>query len=181
MKKKALPQSWWPVRLKALRFHLLCIAGRVIEHGRRLFLKIAKHHPSFLLYQEAREKLFIFSSAWQVFTFPALLYPIETTTVERISVPGDFKIWGFSPTPGSTSHPFSILMPLKISPTLLSNPLFQKQSILITDYGPQPGRNGQDGLNFQKNASSQSMWLDYRMNRLAQPLYFWPLNKPKKF
>ena len=63
MKRKALPQSWWPVRLKALRFHLLCIAGRVIEHGRRLFLKIGKHHPSLLLYQEAREKLFIFSSA----------------------------------------------------------------------------------------------------------------------
>ncbi len=63
MKRKALPVSWWPARLKALRFHLLCIAGRVIEHGRRLFLKIAKHHPSFLLYKEAREKLIIFSSA----------------------------------------------------------------------------------------------------------------------
>jgi hypothetical protein len=63
MKRKALPLSWWPVRLKALRFHLLCIAGRVIEHGRRLFLKIARHHPSFLLYKEAREKLIIFSSA----------------------------------------------------------------------------------------------------------------------
>ncbi len=63
MKRKALPLSWWPARLKALRFHLLCIAGRVIEHGRRVYLKIAKHHPSFLLYQEAREKLLIFSSA----------------------------------------------------------------------------------------------------------------------
>ena len=63
MKRKALPPSWWSVRLKALRFHLLCIAARVIEHGRRLFLKIAKYHPHFLLYKEAREKLFIFSSA----------------------------------------------------------------------------------------------------------------------
>jgi len=63
MKRKALPASWWPARLKALRFHLLCIAGRVIEHGRRLFLKIARHHPSFLLYKEAREKLSLFSSA----------------------------------------------------------------------------------------------------------------------
>src|SRR5512136_122918 len=62
-KRKALPVAWWPVRLKALRFHLLCIAGRVIEHGRRVYLKIAKHHPSFLLYQEARAKLLIFSSA----------------------------------------------------------------------------------------------------------------------
>jgi hypothetical protein len=63
MKRKTLPPSWWSVRLKALRFHLLCIAARVIEHGRRLFLKIAKYHPHFLLYKEAREKLFIFSSA----------------------------------------------------------------------------------------------------------------------
>jgi hypothetical protein len=63
MKRKALPQCWWPARLKTLRFHLLGIAGRVIEHGRRLFLKIAQHHPSFLLYKEAREKLLIFSSA----------------------------------------------------------------------------------------------------------------------
>jgi len=63
MKRKALPQSWWPVRLKALRYHLLCIAGRVIEHGRRLFLKLGSRHPSFLLYKEAREKLVSFSSA----------------------------------------------------------------------------------------------------------------------
>jgi hypothetical protein len=63
MKRKALPPSWWPLRLKALRFHLLHIAARVIEHARKLFLKIAQPHPSFLLYKEAREKLFIFSSA----------------------------------------------------------------------------------------------------------------------
>jgi hypothetical protein len=63
MKRKSLPSSWWSVRLKALRYHLLCIAGRVIEHGRRLFLKIPKHHPSFHFYKEAREKLFLFSSA----------------------------------------------------------------------------------------------------------------------
>ena len=63
MKRKSLPSPWWPVRLKALRYHLLCIAGRVIAHGRRLFLKIAKDHPSFHLYKEAREKLSLFSSA----------------------------------------------------------------------------------------------------------------------
>jgi Transposase DDE domain group 1 len=63
MKRKALPQAWWPARLKTLRFHLIGIAARVIEHGRRLFLKIAKDHPSFHLYKEAREKLSLFSSA----------------------------------------------------------------------------------------------------------------------
>jgi hypothetical protein len=63
MKRKSLPSSWWSVRLKALRYHLFCIAGRVIDHGRRLYLKIAKCHPSFHLYKEAREKLSLFSSA----------------------------------------------------------------------------------------------------------------------
>lgn len=62
-KRKSLPSSWWPVRLKALRFHLRCIAARVISHGRRLFLKIGKDHPCFLLYKEARAKLLAFSSA----------------------------------------------------------------------------------------------------------------------
>jgi len=63
MKRKALPSPWWSVRLKALRFRLLCLSARVIEHGRKLFLRIANHHPSFLLYKEAREKLLSFSSA----------------------------------------------------------------------------------------------------------------------
>ena len=63
MKRRSLPSSWWSVRLKALRYHLLCIAARLIEHGRMLFLKIANRHPSFHLYKEARQKLVIFSSA----------------------------------------------------------------------------------------------------------------------
>jgi hypothetical protein len=65
MKPKALPRAWVSARLKALRFHLIGIAGiaaRIIEHGRSLFLKVAKHHPSFHLYKEAREKLLLFSS-----------------------------------------------------------------------------------------------------------------------
>jgi hypothetical protein len=62
MKRIALPSPWWSACLKALRYHLLCISGRVMEHGRMLFLKIAKNHPSFDLYKEARMKLFLFSS-----------------------------------------------------------------------------------------------------------------------
>jgi hypothetical protein len=48
--------------LKALRCHLLNIVGRVMEHGQSLFLKVARHHPSFLLYKEDREKLLAFFS-----------------------------------------------------------------------------------------------------------------------
>ncbi len=63
MKRKSLPLSWWAYRLKALRFHLLNMAARVIVHGRRIYLKIANGHPSFLPYQEARKKILYFSSA----------------------------------------------------------------------------------------------------------------------
>lgn len=63
MKRKSLPSCWWPVRLKGLRYHLLCIAARIISHGRKLFLKIPKDHPSFHLYKQARQKLLLFSSA----------------------------------------------------------------------------------------------------------------------
>ncbi|MEM4721220.1 MAG: IS1380 family transposase [Candidatus Methanomethylicaceae archaeon] len=63
LKRKALPEGWWSLRLKALRFHLLNLAGRIIEHGRKLFLKITQNHPHFQLYREARKKLLIFSSA----------------------------------------------------------------------------------------------------------------------
>jgi hypothetical protein len=63
MKRQSLPSSWWATRLKALRFHLLNVAGRIITHGRRTYLKIANGHPSFSLYQEARKRLLIFSSA----------------------------------------------------------------------------------------------------------------------
>lgn len=63
MKRQGLPCSWWGTRLKALRFHLLNVAGRVIVHSRRVFLKIAQGHPGFSIYQEARQKLLLFSSA----------------------------------------------------------------------------------------------------------------------
>jgi hypothetical protein len=62
MTRKALSQAWWPARLRVLRFHLLQIAARAIAHGRRLFLKIAEHQPSLLLYKEVRQTLLIFSS-----------------------------------------------------------------------------------------------------------------------
>jgi hypothetical protein len=63
MKRQSLPSSWWRMRLKGLRFHLLHLAGRLILHGRRVYLKIAPDHPSFPIYVEARKKLLLFSSA----------------------------------------------------------------------------------------------------------------------
>jgi hypothetical protein len=63
MKRQSLPLAWWSMRLKALRFQLLNVAGRIITHGRKIYLKIANGHPSLPIYQEARQKLLVFSSA----------------------------------------------------------------------------------------------------------------------
>lgn len=60
MKRKALPKSFWPARMKALRFHLIGVAGKVVSHARMTFLKVAE---GLIGYREARSQLVEFSSA----------------------------------------------------------------------------------------------------------------------
>jgi hypothetical protein len=60
MKRKALPKSFWPVRMKALRFHLIGVTGKVVSHARMTFLKITE---GLIGYGEARTQLVEFSSA----------------------------------------------------------------------------------------------------------------------
>jgi hypothetical protein len=60
MKRKALPKSFWPVRMKALRFHLIGVAGKVVCHARMMFLKITE---GLIGYRTARIQLVEFSSA----------------------------------------------------------------------------------------------------------------------
>jgi len=47
MKGLALDKEWKPVRLKAIRFRLLNLPGLVVEHARRLLVKLSCSHPSF--------------------------------------------------------------------------------------------------------------------------------------
>jgi hypothetical protein len=57
MKKLVLGQSWATKRLKATRFHLINLPGRVINHARGLIIRISKHHPSFNQFLEARSRI----------------------------------------------------------------------------------------------------------------------------
>ncbi|MGC2049433.1 MAG: IS1380 family transposase [Gallionella sp.] len=59
MKRKALPNNFWPVRMKALRFHLIGVAGKVVSHARMTFLKITE---GLIGYRAARSQLLEFSS-----------------------------------------------------------------------------------------------------------------------
>ena len=60
MKRKALPKIFWPARMKALRFHLIGVAAKVVSHARVMFLKITE---GLIPYWEARSQLVVFSSA----------------------------------------------------------------------------------------------------------------------
>jgi hypothetical protein len=60
MKRQGLPKSFWPVRMKALRFHLIGVAGKVVSHARMTFLKIT---AGLISYRQARSQLLEFSSA----------------------------------------------------------------------------------------------------------------------
>jgi len=60
MKRKALPKIFWPARMKALRFHLIGVAAKVVSHARVMFLKVTE---GLISYREARSQLVVFSSA----------------------------------------------------------------------------------------------------------------------
>ena len=63
MKRLVLGEGWARRRMKALRFHLINLPGRVLNGSRRLKVRIAEGHPSFELLLEARRKISAFAAA----------------------------------------------------------------------------------------------------------------------
>ena len=57
MKNLVLQGSWVTKRMKAIRFHLITFAGRIIERSRQLFIRLAEDHPSFDVLLAARERI----------------------------------------------------------------------------------------------------------------------------
>jgi len=53
----ALPEGWAHKRLKALRFGLISIAGRLLGHARRLIVRLAEGHPASALLIEVRSRI----------------------------------------------------------------------------------------------------------------------------
>ncbi len=60
-KQLALGGVWINKRLKAIRFALIHIAGRVIHHARRLVVRLNAGHPNFQLILQARQRLLALS------------------------------------------------------------------------------------------------------------------------
>ena len=57
MKKLVLGESWQPKRMKAIRFSLINLPGRVVNRSRRLIIRLTQNHPSLELLVEARKKI----------------------------------------------------------------------------------------------------------------------------
>jgi hypothetical protein len=57
MKNLVLPESWITKRLKAVRFALIHLPGRVQERSRQFRIWISGQHPSFPLLFEARRRI----------------------------------------------------------------------------------------------------------------------------
>jgi hypothetical protein len=57
LRRLALPGPLTPKRMKALRFALIAVPGRVVERGRQLFVRLARGHPALAWLCEMCRKL----------------------------------------------------------------------------------------------------------------------------
>ncbi len=57
MKGLVFGKSWVAKRMKAVRFSLINLAGRIVERSGELFIRLAKGHPSLRILLEARSRI----------------------------------------------------------------------------------------------------------------------------
>ena len=63
MKRLVLGGDWVSRRLKAVRFGVICIAGRVVRHARRLIIRLSRGHPTYDLLVSARHRIAALANA----------------------------------------------------------------------------------------------------------------------
>jgi hypothetical protein len=69
MKRLALPECWESKRLKAVRFGLINLAGRVVNCSRQLYVRLSGSHPAYQVLLEVRRRL---RSLWLTSETPVL-------------------------------------------------------------------------------------------------------------
>ncbi len=57
MKQLALGTEWVSKRLKAVRFAIICLPGRVVRRARTLIIRLTRDHPSYELLVRARQRI----------------------------------------------------------------------------------------------------------------------------
>jgi hypothetical protein len=63
MKRLVLQGSWVAQRMKAIRFSLIGLPGRVMNRARGLIVRLVKNHPSLEVLVKARQRIMDLSSA----------------------------------------------------------------------------------------------------------------------
>jgi hypothetical protein len=63
MKQLVLQGSWVGQRMKAIRFSLIGLPGRVMNHARGLIVRLVKNHPSLAVLVKARQRIMELDSA----------------------------------------------------------------------------------------------------------------------
>jgi hypothetical protein len=63
MKRLVLEGSWVSKRMKAIRFSLIGLPGRVVKHARGLLVRLVKGHPSLEVLVKARQRIMQFGCA----------------------------------------------------------------------------------------------------------------------
>jgi hypothetical protein len=57
MKQLVLQGTWVGQRMKAIRFSLVGLPGRVLKHARGLIVRLVKNHPSLAVLVKARQRI----------------------------------------------------------------------------------------------------------------------------
>jgi hypothetical protein len=57
MKQLILKESWIAKRMKALRFSLINLPGRIVTGARKIVIRITQGHPSLIILLEARQRI----------------------------------------------------------------------------------------------------------------------------
>lgn len=63
MKRQALGGAWVNKRMKAIRYGIIHIAARVMDHARQLIVRLSARHPSLDLLIQARRKIALLSAS----------------------------------------------------------------------------------------------------------------------
>lgn len=66
LKVSALPAAMHAMTPKTLRFRLLNVAGRLVSHGRQLWLRVSERLPTAEIYAQARQALLTFGTSSQL-------------------------------------------------------------------------------------------------------------------
>ena len=61
MKERLLPEEYRTKTIETIRWSIVNIAGRLVNHGRRLVLLLASTVDKLMLYERMRDSCFIFA------------------------------------------------------------------------------------------------------------------------